>query len=341
MSKDAYTAGLDKGLNVSLANNLTREQACQMAFNTLKADMVYYTNRGTEITTDGMSVVVGASAPEKVAAASGKGYDGKDDQVTQFCERYFNTLTVKTAVSTDDFGRPAITWQYGTPAKEINTYAKTADLSYTKEIKSGDLYNDLGKPEIGTVTVYTDGKGNTSTFAIANKGEAKLGGNGTLIEVYTEANTTNDKLDVDIVVINTYFGKVSAVTEAKGSDPRTVTVAGLKYETAEFAKDDAVLYTKADNEIQSMTAPETASGKVTSINSTKKTFVADGTTYEWSAKNTSSVELKGEYDLYLDNYGYVIAAEVTKEAAAQYAVVLDIKTGGWTGDVQGDQAGPV
>ncbi len=338
VSKDAYTAGLDKGLNVSLANNLTREQACQMAFNTLKADMVYYTNRGTEITTDGMSVVVGASAPEKVAAASGKGYDGKDDKVTQFCERYFSTLTVKTAVSTDDFGRPAITWQYGTPAKEINTYAKAADLSYTKGVKGGDLYNDLGKPEIGTVEYYEDTKEGTTTlptgFAVANKNDTTIGGNGTLIEVYTEANSTNDKLDVDIVVINTYFGKVTAVTEAKGSDPRTVTVAGLKYETAEFAKDDAVLYTKADNEIQSMSAPETASGKVSSINSSKKTFVADGTTYEWSAKSTSSVELKGEYDLYLDNYGYVIAAEVTKEAASQYAVVLDVKTGGWTGDVK-------
>ena len=175
-------------------------------------------------------------------------------------------------------------------------------------------------------------------FAIAKDNDESIGGNGTVLEVYYEANATDDtKIDVTIVVTNTYYGEVSAVTAAKGDTARSVTVAGMKYETEEFNKDDSVLYTKADGKIQTMVAAEYVTGKVTSINSTKGNFVAGGTTYEWGTKgNSGAIEVKGEYNFYLDGYGYVVYAEVVEEAAPQYAVLLDVRANEWDGDTAHD-----
>ena len=67
-AKLAASAGLDKGLDISLSAALTREQAAQMAFNAMKADMVDYENRGTEVKLpDGSSVIVNASKAETMA----------------------------------------------------------------------------------------------------------------------------------------------------------------------------------------------------------------------------------------------------------------------------------
>ena len=320
-----------------LTNELSRQDAAQMAFNTLTATMVKYSNKGVDIDfgTGNGSVSIGASSAEPVVQT---GYDNNmNADYLQFAEKYFPDLKQVTANATDAFGRPAITWKNGKPIKEIGTYAKEAELVYTEAVKGGDLFNDLGKPTIGTVTVYNDGKNDTSKpagFNVAKDNDKTIGGNGTLVEVYTEATAT--ATNVTIVVINTYYGEISAVTAAKGDDARTVTVAGMKYETEQFAKEDPVLYTKADGKIQSMSAPETFTGKVTS-KSSKGTFVVDGTTYEWGTKgNASSIDVKGEYDFYTDSYGYVVAAKVVKEADAQYAVVLDYKQGGWTGDTAQD-----
>ncbi len=75
-----------------LADAMTREQAAQMAFQTLTADMVYYTNKGTTVNTpDGTQVVVGASAPVKVANSKTDDYrtvSADRDEVQQFCEKY-------------------------------------------------------------------------------------------------------------------------------------------------------------------------------------------------------------------------------------------------------------
>ena len=340
VASDVIEAGISpKGL--VLSDELSRQDAAQMAFQTLTANMVKYSNKGTVINNaDGSSIVIGNTPAEAVKVDGERsdnyaGAKGDGEGYQQFCEKYFPDLK-KTSGESDDFGRDAIIWKNGKPAKEIGTYAVTADLVYTEAVKGGDLYKDLGKPTMGTLTVYNDGKKDTTVpagFAIAKDNEKTIGGNGTLVEVFTEANTADsEKTDVTIVVINTYYGEVSAVTPAKGDDARTVTVAGMKYETEEFAKEDPVLYTKADGKIQTLTAPDTFTGKVTS-KSSKGTFVVDGTTYEWGTKgNASSIEVKSEYDFYTDSYGYVVAAKVVKEADAQYAVVLDYKDKAWTTD---------
>ena len=210
-----------------------------MAFQTLTADTVYYTNKGTTVIgSDGMQVIVGASAPVKVANSTTDDYrtvKGDKDEVQQFCEKYFSDLTLNSN-NHDDFGRPSDQWKNGT--KEIGTYASTADASYSEKVSSKTLYSDLGLDKTTTVDVTEDGKAN-GTFTI-EKGNSddELGGNGVLVEAFVD----NDD-NVTLVVINTYVGEISKVTAAKDGDDRYVTVDGKKFETESFEKDDVVLYT--------------------------------------------------------------------------------------------------
>ena len=99
-----------------------------MAFQTLTADTVYYTNKAPlSSAPTGMQVIVGASAPVKVANSTTDDYrtvKGDKDEVQQFCEKYFSDLSVNNNGS-DDFGRPSEQWKNG--SKEIGTYASTAD----------------------------------------------------------------------------------------------------------------------------------------------------------------------------------------------------------------------
>ena len=319
VAADAVNAGIaPKG--IVLADAMTREQAAQMAFQTLTADTVYYTNKGTTVIgSDGMQVIVGASAPVKVANSTTDDYrtvKGDKDEVQQFCEKYFSDLTLNSN-NHDDFGRPSDQWKNGT--KEIGTYASTADASYSEKVSSKTLYSDLGLDKTTTVDVTEDGKAN-GTFTI-EKGNSddELGGNGVLVEAFVD----NDD-NVTLVVINTYVGEISKVTAAKDGDDRYVTVDGKKFETESFEKDDVVLYTMADGEIQTMTLAEVVEGVEVTKTTGDSSFVADGETYRYSAKmpNKGDVKVDSVLDLYLDSYGYVIKVDVSK-ASSDYAYVVN------------------
>ena len=234
----------------------------------------------------------------------------------QFCEKYFSDLTLNSN-NHDDFGRPSDQWKNGT--KEIGTYASTADASYSEKVSSKTLYSDLGLDKTTTVDVTEDGKAN-GTFTI-EKGNSddELGGNGVLVEAFVD----NDD-NVTLVVINTYVGEISKVTAAKDGDDRYVTVDGKKFETESFEKDDVVLYTMADGEIQTMTLAEVVEGVEVTKTTGDSSFVADGETYKYSAKmsNKGDVKVDSVLDLYLDSYGYVIKVDVSK-ASSDYAYVVN------------------
>ena len=320
VAADAVNAGIaPKG--IVLADAMTREQAAQMAFQTLTADMVYYTNKGTTVNTpDGTQVVVGASAPVKVANSKTDDYrtvSADRDEVQQFCEKYFSDLSVNNNGS-DDFGRPSEQWKNG--SKEIGTYASTADASYTEEVKSKTIYSDLGLGETTKADVIVDGK-TAADFTVKKGDDTKLeaSGNGVLVEAFVD----NDD-NVILVVINTYVGEISKVTAAKDGDDRYVTVDGKKFETESFEKDDVVLYTMADGEIQTMTLAEVVEGVEVTKTTGDSSFVADGETYKYSAKmsNKGDVKVDSVLDLYLDSYGYVIKVDVSK-ASSDYAYVVN------------------
>ena len=315
---------------------LNRNQVAQLALNTLKADVVNTTSGSSinlgeigTITTDIKYETVDYTTERGNYAGSDLTKDGYGRQ--QLCEKLYGT-DLKMSDSTDDFGRPAVRWTY--KADEVGKYANEADATYTKEVKSKDLYSDLGLSETTAASVVVDGK-DAADFSIAKSSETKIGGNGVLVEAYKA-----DDGDVTLTVINPYVGEITRVTPAKDNDERTVTVNGKKYETESFEEDDIVVYTVADGDIKSMYLAETVSdvevtrAKNNSSDTDNDEFVAAGSTYKYAViwdddgSKTALVDDKGDVkkenrlDLYLDQYGYVVKVDLS-EGSTDYAYVLD------------------
>ena len=337
VASDAIEAGIaPKG--VVLSNELSRQDAAQMALQTLTANMVKYDNRGTTINNaDGSSVIIGNS-PATAVPVNGEtrtqNYDRRTDGAglgyQQFCEKYFADLT-KVAGEADAFGRPA-DYQWKLDKDEVYNAVKTADASYTEEVKSGTLYTDLGLSETTKASVTLDGDDTVANFTIKKGEKTTTGGKGVL----TEAFVDSDK-NVTLVQINTYVGTVSNVVTAddvKDDEKPYIEISGLtgnggKFETAEvYAEDDVVLYTydKSEKEVKSVALAE----KVEDLELTSKTgttkFVAGGTTYEYNKVNHSeTVNLKDSITVYLDTNGYVVYVEKYEAGSTNYAFVLDTK----------------
>ena len=293
VAKRALNIGLDKGLKeeFSGSKSLTREEACLYAFNTLKADMVKYDTKGTQITINGVVIASGASEAESADKT--------------FAQAYFGKLKGSTAE--DDFGRPATKWTWKN--KEVGTYAKDADATYTAQVKTGDIYSDLSLSKSVKADVTVDGE-DAEGVEIAKKGKTKLGGNGVLTEVYL-VKEDDEIVGADIIEINTYVGEVEDIDENK-DDERYIVVDGMNYVTEEFEEDDIVLYTMADDEIQSVALAEKLEGKLTKISGGKYTI--DGEVYELSAEiENGGVKVKNDVEFYLDAYGYIIKIDVAKD----------------------------
>ena len=337
VASDAIEAGIaPKG--VVLSNELSRQDAAQMALQTLTANMVKYDNRGTTINNaDGSSVIIGNS-PATAVPVNGEtakeNYDQRTDGAgrgyQQFCEKYFPDL-IKVAGESDAFGRPA-DYQWKLDKDEVYNAVKTADASYTEEVKSGTLYTDLGLSETTKASVVVDGDDTVANFSIKKGDKTPTGGKGVLTEAFVD-----DDKNVTLVQINTYVGTVSNVVTAddvKDDEKPYIEISGLtgnggKFETAEvYAEDDVVLYTydKSEKEVKSVALAE----KVEDLELTSKTgttkFVAGGTTYEYNAVNhTESVNLKDSITVYLDTNGYVVYVEKYEAGSTNYAFVLDAK----------------
>ncbi len=310
---------------------LNRNQVAQLALNTLKADVVNTTSGSSinlgeigTITTDIKYETVDYTTERGNYAGSDLTKDGYGRQ--QLCEKLYGT-DLKLTDTTDDFGRPAVRWTY--KAKEVGKYANEADATYTAEVKSKDIYSDLGLSETTAASVVVDGK-DAADFSISKSGEGKIGGNGVLVEAYKADNG-----DVSIAVINPYVGEISRVTPAKDNDERTVTVNGKKYETEGFEEDDVVVYTVADGDIKSMYLAETVTDTEVTRTKSDSEFVAGGSTYKYAAKtdkdgktpasvvgDKTDVKKENRLDLYLDQYGYVVKVDLS-EGVTDYAYVLE------------------
>ena len=340
--KQANKIDLYAGINAYTDQDMTRNDVAQLVLNGLQSTVMVVEQIGG-LTVDGNGITVVEKPTYKYTAAenkSGKDYaDARDEYnselfTMQLAEKLYGNELKKDNDTADKFGRPATLWTYD---DERIVSPKAAVATYTKAVKGGDIYKDLGKPS-ATITVDYNEDGDDQGSApvglsIASGNETEVGGKGVLTEVYYNKDTKV----ATIVCINTYFGEIAKATPAKGDDKATVTVTGYdKYETDAFDVEDKVLFTKIGTEIQSMVLAKVAdAGKVTGKNTTKNTFIVNGTTYDYAASvnSTDYVNVKDEIDVYLDAYGYVIHTEETKGAEAQYAVVLGTKTDGFSDSV--------
>lgn len=335
VTKQATKIGLFEDVDVAVTDQITRSQAAQLCLNALESNVVIAKeNGGLSVDGNGISVNVKPSYDYTPVVREEDYQNRTGDNYQQLCEKlYGNQLKkITTAATMDDFGRPSAQWTY---AGEKVTAPVSADATYTAAVEKKQIYKDLGLSNTALkATVYTNGDGTKAeNVELYNKTD-KLGANGTVVEAYKMTNaSTGEVTGVVITVIDTFAGKVTGTGKNSDGD-RTVKVDGLDYKTEAFAKDDIVIYTKADGQIKSMSLATLAtSGEVTRMITTsgKESITIGGTEYKQGAKFTSdkAVDVKGEYDLYVDAYGYAVYAAETKAAESQYAVVLDVKLGGW------------
>ena len=344
VAADAVDAGIAIS-GVVMANAVSREQAAQMAYQTLEANMVSYASKGTTVIgSDGMQVIVGASAAEPVDNYITNDYDSSKDGIQQFCERYFSDL--KKTDGEDDFKRPAAQWKLKNEI--IGTYAAEAEGTYTAGVEKGDLYDLIGRTVYNAITsastaeghadftVYENGSktGVSQTVAdyIEDDSTTKVGGNGVLTQVYVDDDTNN----VIISMINTYVAKVDGDYDEEDDElvlddlglalPAETTLSGEDFENlASFSDGDYVLVTAVGDEIKTIQAAETVTGTVTSYTKEKNVTV-DGEKYSYTKGYKGpdkNYTLNSDYDLVLDTYGYVIYADGV-EASDDYVFVTEV-----------------
>ena len=336
--KQASKIDLYDGINAGATTALTRNEVAQLALNTLEATMVEPDGTSGSIDLGDIIIDLGGTKYAEVVSSSSYAEAFKDQndskatkQTVQLGEKlYDGDLKKGDGDTKDDFGRKADTWTYKT--SEIGTYSAEADATYTSEVKSEDLYKNLGLNKKTTATVYTDGSNNKSEFTIEkNNDNDSLGGNGVLVEAYKDSDD-----NVTLTVINTYLAQVDGDYDKDDETLDLAAVDGVKSQSATlssddfsglntFADEDYVLLTVANDEVKSIEKAEVLNATVTSY--TKgKSVTADGTKYEYSASYTDSknltYNLKDEYTLVLDKTGYVLYTDGI-EADGNYVYVTE------------------
>lgn len=345
VAKQAINAGLNAGLVADFngVNAVTREEACLYAFNTLQATMVEY---DTTITIGGVTV---AGARSDVAN-TGKETIENDDKM-QFAEKYFTKL-VKNP-TTDDFGRPATEWTYD--KESVGTFVDYTCLveEFTTKVTYKDLYETIGSSNLkkNDYVAYIDGVPATgkdatvTSWTKSDKNTFASTGNGVLTQVFVD--TDNDLITV--AVINTYLAKATADYSAK-NDKVTFEVFGVKTSNNEYVKDagkdgssktgvvvygediaavtelekdDIVLVTLANKEVQTVSDIETVAGVEITNFKQGDYLTADGTKYDYASTATYKKDVLDQYDqsnmkdttynVYLDEYGYLLGVEIVDE----------------------------
>ena len=339
-----------------LANTISREDAAQMAFQTLEADMVTYSGSGsTNVTTpDGTTVVITGSATEVSNNRSDDYRTVSDDrdEVQQFCEYYFPNLT-KNSSGEDAFGRPSVTWRDN--RTEIGTFAETPEASFTAGADMGDIYDAVGRDAYNAVsdgdadlTVVVNGDTVSSPdlddyIVRSSTSDAEGTGRGILTEVFVD-----DDDNITITQIWTYVAQVDGDYDTDDGELDLATLEGAEFDADDYtltdddfdnldayADEDYVLVTVASGEIQSIQPAETVSGAVTAY-TVGSSVTLDGERYYYSKSYTQgtltktdgtydplSYDLNEDYTLVLDGNGYVVYSDAT-DATHDYVLIARV-----------------
>ena len=349
---------------------MTRNDLAQLVLNTLESGTVEAEKTGQDISVGDITITSGVTYKY---VTSGKDYayaindklatytDGTHSTgaIVELGEKLYQGDLTKDE-DQDDFGRPANIWEY--QAKEVGTYADEADYTFTAKVTSKNLYNTVGKTAAENYdwSVYVNGaevKGFSNDKLVDNKADddadfnAKLGGNkltgnGVITEVFVDGT----KETVKVAVIHQYAAEVLSVDKEDG----TITLSDLankgpadakdEFKATGLAEDDIVIYTYANDKIQSVYAAQKISGDVTSVrvntdaNADGKVtdegdgdnFVVDGTTYKYNYTMNNAEKLETDnvnngVVAYLDAQGYV--AYIDESAVTyDYAYVLSMGT---------------
>ena len=220
MSSNGITSKVEK----AGAATLNREEAAQYCLNALKATMVEYENKGTNVTmSDGSSVVIGASKAtpvvsvgtawsDAISAAHATDYSGTTNNAVQLGEKLYNgSLKRDTATVVD--GHHGESWEYKNEDVTDFVETDTVLLTYTKAFADAAAFRNAvtrtNSKYIGVQLDIGDGTTmNTTEYDIdvyyngAAQGTPAKGSAGAKIETYDLGAT-----------IRGYLAKNGIVTE--------------------------------------------------------------------------------------------------------------------------------
>ncbi len=329
-ANQAARINLFHNINVNNNTQLTRNQVAQLALNALQSTMVDADDNTLHITTPDGTTAVGGKV-NYVVRASGQDFaraiidnrvqdasssvTGLNGYTIELGEQLYNgdLKRVEDGIG-NDFKEPAVRWTY--KSREIGTYAKAADLTYTTEVKLKDIYKDLGLSNTvaaNKVTFSIDGKAETAceannpanpgdklstvtlTDADPGDGALKIGGKGTLTKVYYKYDNTapaGSRDEVTITMTNYWLAQATEdydsnngeldveIKSAAWSSRKT-----LKEENfaviANARENDYLVLTIADGEVKSVALPNVVSN--TTVSSARsEDYVYAGQKYEYN-----------------------------------------------------------
>ena len=345
--KQGSKIDLFDGIEAGASAAMTRNDVAQIALNTLEATMVETDGSSTSITLPG-GIVIDSGDTKYVDSVSSssyaKAFADKNDEVdngkytVQLGEKLYNgDLTKNTDKVVDDFGAPAAAWSYkdydGEYATEtpVKTYVDGFDADELKDLKddydfdSAVVYVNGVKAGAPTVQDLAD-REYTGTVIELYANDKDQVTNVVLKQAYLAQVTDKDDESISLDVYNPWMGgtKKADVTFKDDTKKSDDTYDKL---SAKYDEDDYLLvYTKgavADEAILATADVSTVSGKVATTKITASGgyngyFTIDGTKYTLASAYTEATDIKAgsEYNFYLDENGYVIGAELVKDAAA-------------------------
>ena len=375
----AMEVGLDDGIEDLTWNAaITREQAAQMALNTIKAPLVAYEG--------GVTVVVGDTP---VSFGSGDAYyitttlareqrisdeqlSNSNDYTVEFGEHYFPNL--RLIREADEFERPSHTWTYN--GDEIGSYTDY-DLqvaTYTEAVTGRELYDLLGSSTIAdySIAYYVDGVSSDvireSNMIRTNTRDYDTTDNGVLTQVFVDH--TNE--EITITSVNTYLAQADAdYNESRGELSLTVYYedAAGSGKTVEVEEIDSITgYQEGDFVLVNLSGKDSGRNDIAYMDvvrvndvesmvdctvtgySTNNYVTVDGEDYDYAAKAFYDSGVLDKYNqgyldsytytFYMDQYGYVIGAEIY-EGEANYVFITGYDINGSNLSVNTATAGAI
>ena len=217
---------LDNVKGVDLNAPATRELVAELLFRAIAdAPMVTYT----------------AAFGYQTVSFSGSKADSKLFKDNETLGHKNFKLTPKD--DSDDWGRPATTWEYNVGDKSTTVVDKP-DASFNVATTECDICAALGiKKSADVVEIYTNGVKKGTDTLTATETKAKLGAQGQHIEFYE-----NKDGDYRMVVIDTYLAYVNEVVEKKvDSKDHTTRDAYLQLDVYMAHNDPATYYVKGND----------------------------------------------------------------------------------------------
>ena len=371
-SQDALTAitlatrlTMFEGIVPPTANEgLTRDNVAVMSFNTLtRATPVRFNTIVNEYYTVGGSLTTGVEYIDAYEYG---------DQSTEYGHTLGFTiygLYISNDNDRDDFGRPAEEWSYE-KGGVIGSFNKEPIKTYTAKASKGDLFNLIGSSNVNKLSatgddgknkldVYVDGENRTfndvavsqnpDSYFVRNSSDGGYSGKGVLTEVYQDENN-----NVTLVYINTYVMQATNdYSSSKGSVDVTV-LTGEATDNAlnvddfaqivDYAEDDYILYTYANDDIQTVAKADLQAGEVTAYSVGLKdgaerptgdasgSVTIEGTKYDYAkwAETDSEHGCAVTYtvgvdaSIVLDKYGYAIYVDDASMSVGNYVFIAAI-----------------